>query len=84
MQRRRLVSPGSKDSVEGRDEAGSFRVLYGSAGGLTVAGAKAWTQDSPGIPERAEPRDYFGFEVYSSDFDGDGVADVPPRRRTNG
>jgi hypothetical protein len=64
------------DNVGSVKHAGSFRVLYGSTGGLTAAGAQRWTQDSPGVPDHAESGDLFGYELFSSDFDGDGVGDV--------
>jgi hypothetical protein len=39
---------------------GAVHVLNGSKSGLTGKGSQIWTQDSPGVPDEAEPRDDFG------------------------
>jgi FG-GAP repeat len=57
-------------------DAGAVQVLYGSAAGLTSAGAQLWTEDSPGIPDQAEIDDNLGFSVALADGDGDGDADL--------
>jgi hypothetical protein len=41
-------------------QAGAVSVLQGSGGGLTGAGGRLFTQDSPGVPGTAEPFDHFG------------------------
>jgi hypothetical protein len=55
---------------------GAVNVLYGTAGGLTGAGSRLFTQDSSGVPGVAEPGDGFGDELAVGDFDGDGFADL--------
>jgi hypothetical protein len=56
--------------------AGVVNVLYGGAEGLSAAGNQLWHQDSPGIQDSPEQWDYFGSELASGDFDGDGYADL--------
>jgi hypothetical protein len=56
--------------------AGAVAVLAGSAAGLTAAGSRLLTQDSPGVPGTAEIGDRLGFRLAVGDFDGDGLADA--------
>jgi hypothetical protein len=53
-------------------------VLYGSATGLQTLSPQdqLWTQDSPGIPDQAQPDNRFGWGVGCGDFNGDGIADL--------
>ena len=51
-------------------------MLYGSASGLALAGAQAWSEDSPGIAEQVEEGDLFGWSLASGDFDGDAYDDL--------
>jgi hypothetical protein len=51
--------------------AGAVNVLYGSAGGLTTAGAQTFVQ-----PGGVEEGDAFGFAVAAGDFNQDGFADL--------
>ncbi len=44
----------------GRAAAGRVTVLYGRAPGLSARHAQAWSQNSPGVKDRSEARDYFG------------------------
>jgi disulfide bond formation protein DsbB len=55
--------------------AGAVAVLAGSTAGLTAAGSRLLTQDSPGVPGTAEIGDRLGFRLAVGDFDGDGLAD---------
>jgi FG-GAP repeat protein len=55
--------------------AGAVAVLAGSPAGLTAAGSRLLTQDSPGVPGSAEIGDRLGFKLAVGDFDGDGRAD---------
>ncbi|MDQ1348217.1 MAG: hypothetical protein QG573_1591 [Acidobacteriota bacterium] len=57
-------------------DAGVVVVLYGSSSGVVLAGAQAWSQDSPGIAEQVEEGDLFGWSLASGDFDGDGYDDL--------
>jgi hypothetical protein len=47
------------------DDAGAAHVIFGSDGGLTVAGNQLWHQDSPGIAETCEADDYLGSALAS-------------------
>ena len=62
--------------------AGVVNVIYGSAQGLVPAGgngaphSQVWSQDSPGVVDKAEAGDHFGWALAKGDFDGDGYADL--------
>jgi FG-GAP repeat len=64
------------DVDDKQDQAGAVNVLFGSGGGLTDSGNQAWSQDSDGITNQAEPGDRFGFALAAGDFDGDGFFDL--------
>ncbi|TAH37175.1 MAG: hypothetical protein EYC70_09350 [Planctomycetota bacterium] len=64
------------DTVDGVQWAGSVTVLYGSASGLTAAGADYWHQDVPGIQGVAEQNDNFGAALAWGDFNGDDYDDL--------
>jgi hypothetical protein len=57
-------------------DAGAVHVLYGSPEGLTAARSQRWHQDSPGVPDRPEPRDQLGRSLTAGDFDGDGFSEL--------
>jgi hypothetical protein len=46
-----------------RSGAGGVSVFPGTAGGLGTASDVAWTEDSPGVPGRAERQDAFGTAI---------------------
>jgi hypothetical protein len=52
--------------------AGAVNVFYGSAGGLSTAGAQLFTQ----VGSPAEEGDAFGFSLVAGDFDGNGASDL--------
>jgi FG-GAP repeat protein len=56
--------------------AGGVGVTYGSFNGLSTSVKQFWTQDSPGILDRAEFNDQFGSVLVAGDFNGDGFADL--------
>jgi hypothetical protein len=58
------------------ETTGAVTVLYGSPTGLTTAGAQLLTQDSPTLPDKAEPNDRFGSALTAGDFNGDGATDL--------
>ena len=59
------------------DFPGAVEVLLGVHGfGLHAQNDLLFTQNSPGVPDENELRDYFGFDLGGGDFDGDGVDDL--------
>ena len=64
------------EDVEGKEDAGAVNVLYGSAGGIVVAGNQFWHQDTTGIEDNAENSDDFGWSLAGGDFDNDGYDDL--------
>ena len=65
------------EKVNGQPKAGACQVLYGSPAGLIVTGNQLWTQDSPGIKDKAEPSDWLGRTgVTAGDFNNDGFDDL--------
>ncbi|SEQ79501.1 FG-GAP-like repeat-containing protein [Microlunatus flavus] len=64
------------ESVGTEDFAGSVTVLRGVKAGTTAVDSQLWSQASSGIAGTAEFGDRFGAVVASSDFDGDGHADL--------
>lgn len=57
-------------------DAGAVHVINGSPTGLTAVGSSRWTQDSPGIPGRAEAGDAFGYSLAAGAFTGRPVDDL--------
>lgn len=56
--------------------AGTVSILFGTTGGVAVAGAQLWSQDTEGIGDQAENGDAFGHALATGDFDGDGRDDL--------
>jgi len=58
--------------------AGAIHILYTdpSTGLLTSAGSKFYDQDTPGIQDKVEANDSFGFSIGIGDFNSDGEDDV--------
>ncbi len=89
--RAELVIGAPHESVEREfgsvDGAGAVHVLLGCADGVTAQGSSYWTQDSPGVLDRAErhpdgegdtlPGDAFGSSLAIGHVDGDGRATLP-------
>lgn len=63
-------------TVHGATAAGEVVVLRGGESGLTTANAKAFTQDSSGVPDTAEQGDEFGWLISLIDHNADGRADL--------
>jgi FG-GAP repeat len=63
------------EAVGNAGAAGAVAVLAGSPAGLTAAGSRLPTQNSPGVAGTAETGDRLGFRLAVGDFDGDGRAD---------
>jgi hypothetical protein len=64
------------EATSGKESSGAVNVLYGSAKGLLGAGSQLWHQDVPGVADRAEIYDQFGFDLGAGDFNGDGLMDL--------
>jgi hypothetical protein len=64
------------ETVNGVANAGAVYAVYGSAGGLGVAGNQFWTQDSLNNGSVSQAGDLFGASLGVGDFNGDGVADL--------
>ncbi len=71
-----LVVPAPGESVGSIEKAGAVTIVYGSVSGVTGTGSVTITQDSPGVPDRAEPRDEFGYAHAEGDFNHDGFDDL--------
>jgi hypothetical protein len=65
-----------QDSVSGFVGAGAVNVIYGSSAGLTAAGDQLLHQDTSGVNDRAEAREFFGHAVAAGDTNGDGFDDL--------
>jgi hypothetical protein len=66
------------EDLSGREDAGAVSVLHGSATGLqaTSPDDQIWHQNSPDVEGGAENFDFFGENVGTGDFNGDGFADL--------
>jgi hypothetical protein len=69
-----IGTPNAK--VNGIANAGAVYAVYGSAGGLGVAGNQYWTQDSLNNGSASHAGDNFGAALAVGDFNGDGMADL--------
>jgi hypothetical protein len=62
--------------IPGEDGVGAVLILFGGAGGLTVADNQVWSQNSPGVPGRPADDDRFGGALTAGDFDGGGFDEL--------
>jgi hypothetical protein len=67
-----LAVGASGEDVNGVHDVGAVSVLYGSAGGLTTAGGRLFTQ----LGSAPEEQDWFGWALAAGDFNNDGFADL--------
>jgi hypothetical protein len=63
-------------TVNGIANAGAVYAVYGSAGGLSVAGNQYWTQDSLNNGSASQAGDNFGAALAVGDFNSEGFADL--------
>ena len=70
-----VVGVASEDDDKDID-TGACHVFPGSDGGPRLAAGSFWTQDSPGLRDETEAKDYFGGSVASGDFNQDGIGDL--------
>lgn len=64
------------EDLDGVADTGMVTVLYGSRSGFAATGAQSFAQDTPGVPGGNEKGDGFGGEVYLTDTNNDGKADL--------
>jgi hypothetical protein len=64
------------ETVARRQEAGRVFLFRGRTGGITTAGVRPFTQDTPGVPGRAHRFGNFGRCVELVDLDGDGPTEA--------
>jgi hypothetical protein len=64
-----------REGVGTAELAGAVNILEGSANGLTGAGSQLLVQGG-GIPDTAEPFDFFGNTLAAGDFNNDGFIDL--------
>ena len=58
------------------DLAGAVHVIYGGSPGLVSAGNQIWSQNSPGIADKAEIVDFFGWSLAAANFGKSAHADL--------
>lgn len=64
------------DSADGKPNAGSVRVLFGSSSGLTAGSALWIDQNTANVPGVPEAEDRFGEQLAIGDINGDGTGDL--------
>jgi hypothetical protein len=57
-------------------DTGAVHLFYGSPAGITTTDAQYFNQDTSGVPGASEDQDNWGTDVFLSDVDGDGKADL--------
>jgi hypothetical protein len=65
-----------RDGVGSAELAGAVNVLEGSADGLSGVGSQLVVQGGGGVPDTAEPSDFFGTTLAAGDFNNDGFSDL--------
>jgi type VII secretion-associated serine protease mycosin len=70
-----VVAAPTEDAGSHKD-TGVVHVLYGSQTGAKGAGSQMWSQDSSGVPDKAEAGDKFGAAVATGDLNNDGYDDL--------
>jgi hypothetical protein len=65
-----------REGVGTAELAGAVNVLKGSANGLSGTGSQLLVQGGGGVPDAAEPSDFFGTALAAGDFNHDGFADL--------
>jgi hypothetical protein len=71
-----LAIGASDENVGNVIDAGLVHVLRGSANGLRAGGSQTWHQNSPGILDSNEERDFWGYALAAGDFNNDGRDDL--------
>jgi hypothetical protein len=65
-----------REGVGSADLAGAVNILAGSATGLSGAGGQQLVQGSGGVPDTAEPFDFFGNALAAGNFNNDDFVDL--------
>jgi len=68
--------PGEDIAHNTKVDAGAATVMYGSADGLSAAGAQAINQSTSGVDSAAKSGEEFGFATACGDVDGDNIDDL--------
>ncbi len=63
-------------NTNGRKDSGEVLIVYGAADGLNFDHQDTITQATPGVADKPQREDLFGYELSSGDFNGDGFADL--------
>jgi hypothetical protein len=74
-----VVAGAFKEDLGGLTDAGQVSVIYGGSNGLAAnagPGNQLWNQDSPGVEDSAEARDWFGRWAGVGDMNDDGFDDL--------
>lgn len=71
-----LAASAPYENGNNKFNCGAVNVIFGSSSGLTSAGNQFWHQDSPGIANKIDGYEYFGWSLTAGDFDGDGRTDL--------
>ncbi|MFQ5615002.1 MAG: FG-GAP repeat protein [Anaerolineales bacterium] len=58
------------------EASGAVNVLYGQSSGISDTNDELWNQNTEGIQDGAEERDFYGKALAAGDFDGDGIDDL--------
>ncbi|MER5768654.1 FG-GAP repeat protein [Streptomyces sp. NPDC001985] len=69
-----VASPGAR--VDRVDGAGAVTAFYGSPAGVSAGRHTNISQNTAGVPDGAEPLDFFGAATTAGDFDSDGFSDL--------
>jgi hypothetical protein len=64
------------ETVNNMKQAGTITIMYGGAAGVSTTNAVYWTQGSPGVPGDVTQFGWFGFYIWSKDFNKDGFWDI--------
>lgn len=65
-----------EDLGASRPSAGAVHIIYSAGSRLDDFRNQFWTQNSPGVPEKAEALDEFGFALGAGDINRDGIDDL--------
>jgi hypothetical protein len=79
-----LAIGATRESVNGQDGAGAVQIVYGTRRGLRARHNQRFTQDTPQVPDAAEPGDHFGWSLAAADLGRGSRADLAIGARDEG